>query len=444
MLNFYDIAYYAGLGLAWPVWGTRRHTREKVHDAFRTRIGKVTPRVGNSRAVLIHAVSVGELNAARGLVEQLRGAFPDIHIIITTTTRAGDEQARRQFENQPLTTVTRFPIDLSPAIRGLLDSVRPTLVILMELEVWPNFLKHCAARQIPVAVANGRITEPSFKRYRFLGPFGRRMFRRLAVCIAQDETYANRFAQLGVPRDRLHVAGTMKFDTAAVEMRVAGDDELARAIQLPLPRESTSAARDPVWIAASTGPGEEETVLDIYGRLLVKHLKLRLAIVPRKPERFDEVATLIESKNFICVRRSAPLAGLMKRDQSPASAVVVLGDTMGELRKFYSLADVVFVGRSLVDLGKKQHGSDMIEPAALAKPVIVGPFTTNFEEPVRAFKSKSAMIEVRTADALYTQVDHLLDHPEDARSMGERAQAVVVAGKGSLKRHMDRLLPLLH
>lgn len=446
MPNLYDIAYYAGLGLAWPVWGTRRHTREKVRDAFRTRIGKIPPRNGNGRAVLIHAVSVGELNAARGLVEQFRAAYPDIHIIITTTTKAGDEQARKQFDGQPLTTVTRFPIDLSSAINPMLDALRPTLVILMELEVWPNFLKLCAARKIPVAIANGRITEPSFKRYQFLGPFSTRMFKRVTCCIAQDETYADRFRTLGVPDDRLLVAGTMKFDTAKVETRVPGDEELARAVSLPCPaveNEVEGKARPRVMIAGSTGPGEEEIVLDVYRRLLERDPALRLAIIPRKPERFDEVAHLIESRGCICVRRSAPLAGLLKTQEAPTTPAIVLGDTMGELRKFYSLADVVFVGRSLVDLGKKQHGSDMIEPAALAKPVIVGPFTSNFEEPVRAFKSQSAIIEVSTADELHIQLSKLLSDPDGASGIGRRAQAVVLAGKGSLDRHMERLLPLI-
>lgn len=443
MLNFYDIAYYAGLGLAWPVWAARTRTREKVQDAFRTRTGKVTPRAGNGRAVLIHAVSVGELNAARGLIEQFRLAHPDIHVIVTTTTKAGDEQARKLFDGQPLTSVMRFPIDLSTPIRTMLDSLRPTLVILMELEVWPNFLKHCRQRHIPVAIANGRITEPSFKRYRFIGPLAKRMFRRVDLCIAQDETYSDRFLKLGVPSDRLLVAGTMKFDTAKVEDRVAGDDELAKSVSLPLPASSGDQRSERVWIAGSTGPGEEEIVLDVYKRLLESHPALRLAIIPRKPERFDEVATLIESRGYTCIRRSAPLAGLLKQQQSPTVPAVALGDTMGELRKFYSLADVVFVGRSLVDLGPKQHGSDMIEPAALAKPVVIGPFTSNFEEPVRAFKSHSAIIEVTSVNELYEQTRQLLEDTSAATEMGRRAQSVVVSGKGSLKRHMDRLLPLL-
>lgn len=447
MVNVYDIAYYAGLGLAWPIWGTRRRTRDKVRDAFRTRFGKVARRDGNGRAVLIHAVSVGELNAARGLIEQFRIAHPDIHLILTTTTKAGDEQARKLFQGQPHTTVLRFPLDFSGPIESLLDNLRPTLVVLMELEVWPNFLQRCAARKIPVAIANGRITEPSFKRYRFLGPLSARMFQRLSCCIAQDEVYADRFAALGVPRDRLLVAGTMKFDTATVEPRVAGDEELAHAMRLPSPlgeiHSETDPTRPPVWIAGSTGPGEEEIALQVHRRLLETLPTLRLAIIPRKPERFDDVARLIEQHGFDCIRRSAPLVGYLRENDPTKPAPIVLGDTMGELRKFYSLGDVVFVGRSLVDLGAKQHGSDMIEPAALAKPVIVGPFTGNFEEPVRAFRSMNAIREVRTADELYAQVLELLSNPSAARAMGAKAQAVVLAGKGSLQRHMDRLLPLL-
>lgn len=299
----------------------------------------------------------------------------------------------------------------------------------MELEVWPNFMRQCARRQVPVVVANGRVTEPSFKKYRLLGPVGRAMFGRLAGCVVQDEVYAERFAAMGVPRDRLRVAGTMKFDTAAIGATVDGADELARDVGLD--------RGERLLVAGSTGPGEEAIVLDAYRALREKHPTLRLAIVPRKPERFDEVAQLIEASGFACVRRS--LQSQISNQESP----VVLIDTIGELRKVYALADVVFVGRSLVDLGAKQHGSDMIEPCALAKPTIVGPFTGNFDEPMRAFRAVGGIVEVRDAAGLQSEIDRLLTDHAVAASLGAKAQQVVAAGRGALERHLDVLLPLL-
>jgi 3-deoxy-D-manno-octulosonic-acid transferase len=431
MINAYDIGYRALIGATWPFWASRRKAREKVHDAFATRNGAAPKRVGSEPAVLVHAVSVGELNAARGLIDALIAARPELHVIVTTTTTAGNELAQKIFGPRERTTVVRFPIDLTPAIDRLLDATRPTVVVLMELEVWPNFLKQCERRKIPAVIANGRITLPSFHKYRLLGPLTWSMFGRLDRCLAQDETYAERFMALGVPREKLEVSGTMKFEAATVGDTVPGADDLARDVGL--------TGADHVFIAGSTGPGEEEIVLDVYARLLKSYDKLRLVIVPRKPERFDDVAKLIEARGYECVRRSSPRVA---NAPSPANAVV-LGDTMGELRKFYALATVVFVGRSFVDLGPKQHGSDMIEPCALAKPTVVGSFTGNFEEPMRAFRQADAIAEVDDADKLFSTLDGWLRDPESAKAMGRRAREVVIAGKGAVQRHLDVLLPLL-
>lgn len=476
MINAYDIGYRALLGASWPLWASRRKLRDKVRDALATRDGTAPKRVGSGPAVLIHAVSVGELNAARGLIDALVAMRPELHVIVTTTTTAGNELAQKIFGPRERTTVVRFPIDLTPAIDRLLDAVRPTLVVLMELEVWPNFLKQCERRKIPVVIANGRITLPSFHKYRLLGPLAWSMFGRLERCIAQDETYAERFAGVGVPRSKIEVSGTMKFDAATVGDTVPGADELARDVGLPSPTTPTAMRSDdgadessdrtavgviggsipPVLVAGSTGPGEEEIVLDVHEALCKRYRELRLVIVPRKPERFDEAARLIESRGYTCIRRSRHGAhpSLTPTDTDSAgedatgknavqASPVILGDTMGELRKFYALATVVFVGRTLVDLGPKQHGSDMIEPCALAKPTVVGPFTGNFEEPMRAFKKANAITEVTDDQGLFQAFDDWLSDPSSAQAMGDRARDVVIAGKGAVARHVEVLMPLL-
>jgi 3-deoxy-D-manno-octulosonic-acid transferase len=238
----------------------------------------------------------------------------------------------------------------------------------------------------------------------------------------------------------------MKFDTAQVAERIPGDAELAAAVGL------RSAAGWAIWVCGSTGPGEEEIVLRVYRDLFADWPKLRLAIVPRHPERFDAVAELIQTEGFATRRRSqagisdlkSPISNLKSEiSGSESLPPVVLGDTMGELRKFYSLADVVFVGRSLVDLGPRQHGSDMIEPAALAKPVVVGPWTHNFAEPMNRLRDADAVRIAADPADLRRHLSALLSDPGAAAAMGRRAQDVVRREQGATGRHVEVILEAL-
>lgn len=441
MINHYDIAYGLGVGVSAPYWLVKKSARRKVLSAFRNRMGRLA---GDARdaarpALMIHAVSLGEINATRSLVQALQSVVPTPHIIISTTTETGHERARQLYGDRPNLTVIRYPLDFSNAVSRVLDGLRPDVVVLMELEVWPNFLRACVRRDIPVLLINGRLTSSSFRRYRMIKPVAGAMFRRLTGICVQDDTYAKRFIELGASPGRVLITGTMKFDTAEVASRVPGDDELATAVGL-------FPGAEPIWVCGSTGPGEEEMILRAYRQLLAKHSRLRLVIVPRKPERFDEVAGLIEAAKFTCVRRSATTGqGATIVPPASLSAVppVVLGDTMGELKKFYALADVVFVGRTLVDLGPRQHGSDMIEPAALAKPVIVGPHTGNFAEVMNKFRAVEAMMEVPDEATLTQTVSVLLYSPDQATPMARRAQEVVIKEKGATLRHAEVIIGLL-
>ena len=237
--------------------------------------------------------------------------------------------------------------------------------------------------------------------------------------------------------ERVQVTGTMKFDTAQLTDSIPGAEELAAAIGL-------RPGEERIWVCGSTGPGEEEILLGIYRQLLGPWPKLRLVIVPRKPERFDEAEELIIGSAMNVIRRSQqPTADEEARMRDYCSPPVVLGDTICELRKFYSLADVVFVGRTLVDLGPRQHGSDMIEPAALAKPTIVGRYTGNFAEVMNQFRARDAMVEVGTGRELHLQVERLLSDRQAASGMGSRAQEVVRQNQGATSRHAAVILDLL-
>jgi 3-deoxy-D-manno-octulosonic-acid transferase len=429
-MNFYDIAYSVGLGVSAPVWAWIPSARQKIRRARAERWGDVPINTSDSPGILLHAVSVGELNATPMLVKNLADLRQDLRFCITTTTDTGTVRAAELYGNDPRITPARFPVDYSGPVNRLLDRQRPSVAVLMELEVWPNFMLACHRRGIPVVVINGRITTTSFRGYQRTAKLTGRMFKRLAMVCAQDQTYADRFIALGVPRERVKVTGTMKFDTATVAERVEGAAELAAAMGL-------RPGEEPIWVCGSTGPGEESLILSAYATLRKTIPALRLVIVPRHPQRFDEVAVAIEAAGHALVRRSRP-------DVLPVvnPLPIIVGDTMGELRKFYSLADVVFVGRTLVDLGPRQHGSDMIEPAALAKPVIVGPYTGNFTEVMNRFRATGAMREIRRAEELAPAVAEILAADS---SLGARAQQVVRENQGATGANaevIDRFFPV--
>jgi 3-deoxy-D-manno-octulosonic-acid transferase len=432
MLNVYDIAYHLGLYASAPYWLLKTSARKKVLGALNSRMGRVARRESDSPAIWIHAVSVGEMNATRALIDELRRARSDLAFVVSTTTKTGYERGEQLYGNAPEVQLIRYPLDFSSAVNRALDALRPSVVMLMELEVWPNFVLQCTKRNISVIIANGRITEPSFRKYMRIKPITQRMMRRISRVCVQDDTYARRFMEMGARRENVRVTGTMKFDTAQVGDHVEGDTELAQLLGFQPAEEFT-------WVCGSTGPGEEEIILNEYRALLAKHGRMRLAIIPRHPERFDEVADLIRQHKFNVIRQSRVAQSVESRNVPP----VILGDTMGQLRKFYSLADVVFVGRSLVDLGPRQHGSDMIEPAALGKPVIVGPYTANFAEAVQKFRDARAIVEVADGAALGRAVTSLLATPAEAREMGRRAQEVVKREKGATLRHAEEILALL-
>jgi 3-deoxy-D-manno-octulosonic-acid transferase len=432
MLNHYDIAYYLGLGVSAPYWLLKPAARRKVLTALAKRNGHVARRDWANPAIMIHAVSLGEMNATRSLVTVLQRERPDLNFVISTTTDTGYERGRELYGTNKSVTLIRFPLDFKAAVERTLDAIGVALVVLMEGEIWPNFLKVCERRNIPVLLVNARITSTAFRRYKLVRPVTAGMLRRLHGIAAQDHTYAKMFVELGAPSGRVVVSGTMKFDTAISIGGVPGASSLAHEMGL-------DPTTQRIWVCGSTGEGEEEIALRVYRQQLMKHPKLRLVIVPRHPQRFDAVAQLIEDNRFQVIRRSEHRRANLNAPIPP----VFLGDSMGELRKFYYMAEVVFVGRTLVDLGPRQHGSDMIEPAALAKPTMVGPFTGNFAEAMRKFTEANAMSVVSDEDQLSATLDLLLTNAGDAIAMGKRALGVVMQQQGATLRNAEVILGAL-
>ncbi|QDV90013.1 3-deoxy-D-manno-octulosonic acid transferase [Phycisphaerae bacterium RAS2] len=429
-----NLVYFLAAALYLPFLLYQMIVLKKNRRGWRQRLGGIPWRVGRSRCIWVHAVSLGEVNATRALVSEIESRFPDCVVAISATTDTGYAAAQRLYPDRP---VFRYPLDFSFAVRRTLARVRPAAIVLMELEVWPNLIDLAASIGVPVCVANGRVTaEKSMRRFRLpvVRGLARRMFSQIAWVAAQDDTYAARFRELGVPGDRVHSIGSMKYDTAVVGNSVAGDAELAAAMGID------RAA--PLVVAGSTGPDEEAIVLDAFESLAAKHPTLQLAIIPRKPERFDEVARLIESRGFSCIRRSAC------RDGAPSPTIgnaprVCLGDTMGELRKFYALATVVFVGRSLVPLG----GSDLMEVAGLGKPMCFGPHVENFSEVAGLLLADEAAVQVTppvsdrltAAASLSAVLMKLLSSPDAAGAMGARAQDIVRRNTGATRKTVDLL-----
>ena len=439
-MGFFDLAYAAGLGISAPYWLLQPSARRKVFGALRDRMGHEQGRQTSHPAVMIHAVSVGELNATSALVRMLAENRPDLRFVISTTTKTGWERSKELYGQDEKVSLIRYPLDFSWAVKRVLDAQRPSAVILMELEVWPNFTNACAAQEIPIILANGRLTAKSYRNYRLGAPITRHMFSRLSLVCAQEQIYADRFIHAGVPQDRVRVTGTMKFDTAQIATRIVAASEIAASVGL-------KPGSEKIVVCGSTGPEEEKIILDAYAELLRTNSGLRLVLVPRKPERFDEVAELIAARGYAVIRRSKARNNPAKTSASESnSSAIILGDTMGELRAFYSLADVVFVGRTLVDLGASQHGSDMIEPAALGKPVIVGPYTGNFTEVMNRFREAGAMIEIRPdaqappAKALQEAIGQLLSSPARRNELGQKAQDIVRANQGATARNVEAIL----
>ncbi|GMU36380.1 MAG: 3-deoxy-D-manno-octulosonic acid transferase [Phycisphaerae bacterium] len=425
---------YVLAGLVYlPVALYNAFVRGKNRRGWGQRFGAVPHFDASRRRLWIHAVSLGEVNATPALVEGLRRVRPDLDVVVSTTTDTGFARATALYGAD---RVFRFPLDFSFAVRRALDRVHPELIVLVELEVWFNLIHEADRRGIPVAVVNGRLTERSARKLARLGGIARSMFRRLTWVGAQDTTIAARFERLGTPLERIEITSSMKWDTATVADRVSGTDELRVALGL--------GENEALWVCGSTGDDEEPLLLEAFRALLagatgaaITPTSPRLALVPRKPERFNDVARLIERCGFDVVRRSLCPDGA----STPGGGVrtVILGDTLGELRKFYALARVVYVGRSLVPLG----GSDPIEAAALGRAVLCGPHMNNFEAPVAALAEAGALRRIGSASELAAAVRDWLADPAALAERGEKARRVVVAHQGATARTVDRLTAIL-
>jgi len=423
-----DAMYFVAALAVSPVFLYRLIRYGRYRTGWDQKFGAVTRRYPQKKCIWVHAVSVGEVNAAQTLIAEMEKQFGDFEIAISTTTDTGFARAEKLFGRTR--AVFYFPFDFSWVTRRAFRRLDPSVCLLMELEVWPNFVFTAHERGVPVLVVNGRISDRSFARYHRIRGLTRQFFGKLDLVLAQTQEYAERFRELGCPADRVIVTSSLKYDTAQVADAVEGADALAGKLNL---------ADERLWVAGGTGNDEEKIILDVYRSLVQdeRFSDVRLAIVPRKPERFNEVAQLIEQAGFPLVRYSQlkNSTGLAAVNGRP----VILGDTMGDLRKFYSLATVVFVGRSLVPMG----GSDMMEAAALGKCTMFGPHTFNFRQTVEALLNGGGAILVADGNDLLGQMKKCLSEPEYAAKIAQAGQAVIKQNQGATARTMEALGTLL-
>lgn len=415
---------YAGLLLAlspWLLYCAR--TKAKYREGWGAKLLGRVPAVERSpgeQVLWFHAVSVGE-------VKQLDVLFREIHrrrlpwrCVVSTTTKSGYDLARMCYLDK---TVFYCPLDFTWAVARAMRQVQPDMLVLAELELWPNLIRAADNRGVAVAIVNGRLSERSFRGYRRLRWMIAPLLRRLSLVATQTSEYADRFERLGLPADRLRVSGTLKFDG------VETDRDNARSRQLRSLAQLDDAA--PVFMAGSTCDGEEPIVLDAYQKLLGEFPTLQLILVPRHPDRFELVARLLVDRRLAFVRRSQ-LGGKGNVTKQP----ILLVDTIGELSHWWAAADVAFVGGSLAS---GRGGQNMIEPAAYGAAVCFGPDTGNFRDVVENLLARDAAVVVQHAEELADFVRHMLSDRSEAAARGERAAEYVAGGRGATIRTVDAL-----
>ena len=414
MRQLYTLILY----LMVPVVLVRLYVRSLHAPEYRQRIGerfgRVAPVAGDG-AIWIHAVSVGETQAALPLVRKLAQRYPARPLVVTTTTPTGSDRVRQNFGAAVVNYY--LPYDLPSALERFLNAVRPALVIIMETELWPNLFHECAHRGIPLVVANARLSPGSMRGYARL----RRLVASTLGCArlicAQSSDDAERFRALGAPASRVQDLGSIKFD---LQVPPAARAE-GEALRLLLGNDR------PVWIAASTHDGEESRILDAFAKIRELLPDSLLILVPRHPERFDGVASLCSGRGWRTVRRSD--------NASPAGCDVYLADTMGELMVLFAAADVAFVGGSLVPVG----GHNVLEPAALGRPVQFGPHMFSTVGAAEQLLQAGGGTEVRDVGDLVASTVQLLEDAERRDRMGRAAQRVVLENRGTLERLLAEL-----
>ncbi|MGB2705609.1 MAG: 3-deoxy-D-manno-octulosonic acid transferase [Candidatus Omnitrophota bacterium] len=409
-MTIYD-AFFAVFALAYLPYLV---IKGKAHRDFLQRFGKlpaIFKETDASRPVWIHAVSVGEVLAVKNFVKELSARFPAKRIVLSTTTRTGNAVAAKIFGGE--IPKFYFPVDFSFVVKRVVNLVNPSAMLIMETEIWPNLILELSRRGIPVALINGRISNRSFKGYRKIRFFFGDILRRISVFCMQTERDASNIKALGAPENRVKITGNMKFDAEGVKKETEGIKGIGELL-----------------VAGSTHGGEEEMILEVYGKLVRKFRNLRLLIAPRHVDRSGAIKRLAARLGF----EGVLMSDFRKEAQKNISEkTVLILDTLGELKGLFGRAAVVFMGGSLV----KRGGHNIVEPAMFGKPIVFGPYMFNFRDMARLFLEEKAAVEVKDKKGLTEALEVLLGDKKKADTLGQNARKLLNEQRGATGRNVD-------
>jgi 3-deoxy-D-manno-octulosonic-acid transferase len=427
-----NIVYLMLLVLAAPWLFVQAIAKGKYREGFAAKFfGNAAERTAGRPCIWLHAVSVGEVNLLGAMLKEIARQRPDIECVISATTMTGFALAKQKYG---LHTVFYCPLDFTWAVRRAMQRIRPDLLLLAELELWPNLVRAAKQHGANVAIFNGRLSEKSFGGYRRIRWLLNRVFKQVDLITAQNDEYAERFIALGASPAQVHTTGSLKFDGAQGDRNNPKTQQLAKLAGI--------TKDDIVFLAGSTQEPEEQLALDAFIALADEHLRLKLIIVPRHPHRFDEVAVLLDRSGLPWQRRSSldrcQESGV--RSQHGAPSRVLLVDTVGELGAWWGTATIGFVGGSLFS---SRGGQNMIEPAAYGAAVSFGPNTQNFRDVVAMLLGAAAAARVSSGPELTGFVRRCLEEPKYAAELGSNAKVVVKAQQGATARTWNLISPLL-
>jgi 3-deoxy-D-manno-octulosonic-acid transferase len=419
-----NIAYLALLALASPWLAYKAARHGKYREGFGAKFfGAVPRRQGDRPCVWLHAVSVGEVNLLATLLAEIARRRPGWECVISTTTMTGYALAKKKYAGY---SVFYCPLDFSWAVRRAIERVRPSCLVLAELELWPNLIRAARKQGARVAVINGRLSQHSHRGYRRIRPFVARLLGQIDLIAAQNQEYAERFLDLGASPDSVHITGSMKFDGAQTDR---GNPATRRLSAL-----AGISENDVVFLAGSTQEPEEALAIASFRELSAEHPRLRFILVPRHRERFEEVARLLDSSGIPWQRRSR-----LEADGADPRARILLVDAIGELGAWWGTAQIAFVGGSLGSRG----GQNMIEPAAYGAAVSFGPNTRNFRDIVAQLLAADAAVVVNDGAELTAFVRRALENRPFAEALGKRARELVASQLGATARTFELLAPLV-
>jgi len=416
MFIVYDFIFLLFVLIKLPVY----LFKGKLKKDFLPRLGFLPRNLNLDRPIWIHAVSVGEAQAVKGLLEELRKVYGDKKFVISTVTVTGNKIVRGYAKKNDF--VTYLPLDLSFIVRHVVAKINPSLFIIAETEIWPNIINALYQRKVPIIMVNGRISDASLRGYLAIKLFLKPVLNKIYACCVQSERDALRFKMIGVGADKIRTTGNMKFDAALINKNPGIGSRLR--YNLGLKQE------DKLFVCGSTHRGEEEIILREYKKLLIIFKNLRLLIAPRHPERSQEVFTQITGFGFKAMMVSA--LSVQAGADTSAKTVFIL-DTVGSLLDYYAIADIVFIGGSLINKG----GHNILEPASFSKPVLFGPFMSNFRDIADLFISNNAAIMLHNASELNGVISRLLNNPHDAEVLGQRGNELITLNRGATLRNLE-------